>query len=61
MVVNGGGIWVVRETSCTCLASRVFEWFYISAKSFLTLSLGVCIKKKIQPIRILKLQTKVSA
>ena len=44
----------------TCLVSRVFEWFYISAKSFLTLSLGVCIKKKIQPIRIWKLQTIIS-
>ena len=40
------------------LVSRVFEWFYISAKLCLTLSLGDCIKKKIQPIRICQITDK---
>ena len=67
MGVNGGGIWVVRETSpvssLESLNGSTSLLSYVTVMSLLsyTLSLGDCIKNKIQPIRILKLQTKVSS
>lgn len=64
MGVNGGGIWVVRETSpvwsLESLNGSTSLLSYVTVMSLLsyTLSLGDCIKNKIQPIRICQITDK---